>query len=287
MSVLRAAFCTPSRVRGVYRYLLKMIDQRENRKKLEKIMSPDPLIQGGNRDMIRQTINECIKMGLLKEDNDIIAINEVLPRESRKPDTGDVLLPITLANLLFDKENNENEDFGKVTSWYMSQDIYNAPGNWKSAEDILLHKNPIDGKLGLNSTRFDQFEDWACFMGLAWRYSVKGEKKLIPDPTRYLRECLGEIFEREQGKSLTVSQTLGSLSDKCPVFEGGRLRGEIEVLIGGRKEKHLSTVTAFALLRLHDDKTIQLIQESDADVVIFPSVHNNYRFSKIVWHGQQ
>ncbi|GAB6179919.1 hypothetical protein JCM14036_12380 [Desulfotomaculum defluvii] len=284
MSVLNQPYCTPSRVRGVYRYLLKVGQKGEERTTVEKTLSPDSLLKGGNREMIHHVITECCKMELLQEEGDIIRINPALPPVSRDPKTGDAMLPQTLANLILNPEKKENEDFCKVSAWYLAQNVYEAPGDWKSVEELLFQQVGA-GKLGLNDIRYNQFEDWSCFVGLTWRHSLKGSKRLFPDPTQYLRYELGKIFQ-ERGKGLTVSQTLTALAERCPVFEEGRVRKEVEAQIGEREKKHLSTVTSFTLSRLHDDKTLQLLQESDAEVYLFPGVKTVQRVSKIVWLGQ-
>src|ERR1051326_1019299 len=104
MSVLTDAnqYASSSRVRGVFRYLLPKAGQRESRDKLEKILSPESLLRGGDTDttsrgMIKGTINECVKMGLLVEESDgndsVVAINPELLPDARSKRKGDATLP--------------------------------------------------------------------------------------------------------------------------------------------------------------------------------------------------
>jgi hypothetical protein len=45
MSVLKTALATPSRMRGIFRYLLQAPKQRENKEKLTRLLSPDEIIR--------------------------------------------------------------------------------------------------------------------------------------------------------------------------------------------------------------------------------------------------
>ncbi len=45
MSVLKTALANPSRMRGIFRYLLHVQGQREKRDVLERILSPDKLVE--------------------------------------------------------------------------------------------------------------------------------------------------------------------------------------------------------------------------------------------------
>ena len=76
MSVLKTALATPSRMRGIFRYLLQAPKQRENREKLTGLLSPDELSEGRNKSaehpMFDAALRESIKCGLLIEDNEDI-----------------------------------------------------------------------------------------------------------------------------------------------------------------------------------------------------------------------
>jgi len=282
MSVLKQIYATPSRVRGIYRYMLWREGQSESRDILERIMSPDTLTKEGKKsDMIHETVGECIKMGLLVEENNTVLINPNLPEAARNPLIGDSILPITLSNLFFSSGNEENHDLGRAISWYLSQNIYDAPGNWKEVEEAL---QAITDKLGLgNDTRYGQFEDWACYLGFAWCHSRKKEKMLVPDPTAYLRCRLAELFRGK--KSIVIGEAVRKLADICPVLEGGRLRKEIEKQYAQRDENYLSSSTSNAWLRLQDEGYVKLSQESDADTFIFIDGGTKRRYSEITWLG--
>ncbi|MHC5826472.1 MAG: hypothetical protein ACYT04_64075, partial [Nostoc sp.] len=119
MSVLKEPLATPSRVRGIFRYLLQKKGQKEKREVLEKILSPDELVKDApsGRPMFRKTINQIKNrivngvhnIGLLIEEEDEIAINPSLTENSINPQIGDQLLPNTLATLFFASGNTDEE----------------------------------------------------------------------------------------------------------------------------------------------------------------------------------
>jgi hypothetical protein len=68
----------------------------------------------------------------------------------------------------------------------------------------------------------------------------------------------------------------------CPVFETGVYRVEVENKVRTREtEQHLSSTTALALLRLQEEKTVELSKRSDAPVYTFPDGNQSQSFSHI------
>ncbi|MEG4274024.1 MULTISPECIES: protein DpdG [unclassified Microcoleus] len=292
MSVLKTALATPSRMRGIFRYLLQAPKQRENKEKLTRLLSPDQLSEGRNKSaehpMFDAALRESIKCGLLIADNEDIAINFELPEASRHLQTGDKLLPDTLIELLFAADNKDEEDLGRLIAWYLAQDIYEAPDTWEKVEKLVAEQGvaeSLDLKISSN-TLSGQVEDWMCYLGFAWSHASDSNKKLVvAEPTAYLRRNLKDLFQGEAKAKLSIRDFIDRLAKKCPLFETGKFREQVEEKIGGRLPNHLSTSTAFALFRLHDDGCIQLVKESDADLFIFPSGDKEAGFSHIIWTG--
>ncbi len=290
MSVLKTALATPSRMRGIFRYLLEAPKQRENKEKLTRLLSPHELSEGRNKSaehpMFDAALRESIKCRLLIADNDDIAINFELPEASRHPKMGDKLLPDTLVQLLFASDNEDEEDLGRLIAWYLAQDIYDAPGTWQEVEQRVAEQRvaeSLDLKISSNSL-FGQVEDWMCYLGFAWGHASDSNKRLVvAEPTAYLRRNLKDLFQGEAKAKLSIRDFLDRLAKKCPLFETGKFREQVEEKIGDRLPNHLSTSTAFALFRLQDDGCIQLKKESDADLFIFPRVGNEEGFSHIIW----
>lgn len=280
MSVLKEPLATPSRIRGVFRYLLHAKNQSEKREVLERILSPDKLVEGKSppRPMLRAAINESLKCGLLveedKENHKEIAINPNLPEEARNPQLGDKLLPNTLADLFFASDNQDEEDFGLVCAWYLAQDIYDAPGDWKDVEQQVSEQRVGNLLKMSNNTLYGQMDDWMRYMGFAWGHALNGKRVTVPDPTVYIKQNLKHLFNGQVGAKLYIKEFIDRLAKKCPLFETGKFREKIETKIDCRHPNYLSTGTAFALFRLHYDGYIKLERESDADLIILPKVNN-------------
>ncbi|HEY9697650.1 MAG TPA: protein DpdG [Trichocoleus sp.] len=283
MSVLKQVLATPSRVKGVVRYLLQCRKQQEKIDTLEKILSPETLISKGedkkvSRDMVHSTILECIKMGLLEREDEVVRLHPIL---SLKDDT---VLPNILLSLILSPENSENHDLAIVIAWYLAQDFYEAPKNWQEAEEKLKQ---IDSELlGLDRTRFDQFEYWACYLGLAWQHNLGKNRNsvLVPDPTACLKQLLPNLFE-QVGEPLSLPEFVNCLAKTCPIFELGRFREDIENKLNRRQLNHLSSVTTISLLRLQDEGLIRLSKPSDSEIFVLNDGEEVQRISHITWYG--
>jgi energy-coupling factor transporter ATP-binding protein EcfA2 len=252
------------------------------------------LSEGRNKSaehpMFDAALRESIKCRLLIADNDDIAINFELPEASRHPQTGDKLLPDTLVQLLFASDNEDEEDLGRLIAWYLAQDIYDAPGTWEEVEQRVAEQGvaeSLDLKISSNSL-FGQVADWMCYLGFAWGHALDSNKKLVvAEPTAYLRRNLKDLFQGQAKAKLSIREFIDRLAKKCPLFETGKFREQVEEKIGFRLPNHLSTSTAFALFRLQDDGCIKLVKESDADLFIFTGVGNEEGFSHIIWTGSR
>ena len=287
MSILKEPLATPSRVRGIVKYLLQTKEKQEKREILERVLSPNELVKDAPspRPMLRKTIHELIKVGLLEEDEDKIVINPSLLEDVRNPQFGDQLLPNTLAYLFFASNNQDEEDFGLVCAWYLAQDIYEAPGTWEEVEQ-QVSKQGVGNLLKMsNNTLYGQMDDWMCYMGLVWGHALGGKRVIVPDPTVYIKRNLKDLFQGQVRGKLQIREFIDRLAEKCPLFETGKFREHVEEKIGNRLPNHLSTSTAFALFRLQDDGCIKLTRESDADLFIFPSGDKEAGFSHIILMG--
>lgn len=295
MSVLKQPLANPSRIRGIYRYLLQTKGQREKTKVLARSLSPDKLVENKPtpRPMFEACIKECIKCGLLieeeKEEQTEIVINPDLSEEARKPGTGDELLPNTLADLFFTLDNEDEYDLGLVCAWYLSQDVYEPPGTWEAVEQKVAEQKVGELLKMSNNTLYGQMDDWMGYMGLLWGHALGGKRFIIPDPTLYLKRNLKYLF-KQSGEKILLREFIDRLAKKCPLFETGHFRETIEANIGRRESNYLSTSTAFALFRLRDEGYIQLIRESDADLIILPKANNrvddNSRISHVIYTGK-
>jgi len=286
MSILKDPYVTPSRVKGVTRYLLQARGKREKRETLEAILSPTNLLSRGgertiSRNMVQATIRECIKMGLLKESEDGIdvAINSELQIKD------DSSLPIVLSKLLLSTpEYSENHDFAKVLAWYLTQDLFDAPGNWQETEQQLREQIGAE-LLELNDARYGQFEAWSCYLGFSWRNALAGAQVLVPDPTVYLRQNLASLFAKQLGQRIPLGEFITRLGKYAPVFETGEFREEVEQQMGLRASNYLSSPTSTALRRLAEEGLLKLERLSDAPVLVLNDAPEDPGISHITWLG--
>jgi hypothetical protein len=294
MSVLSEVYAVPSRLLGVYRYLVRARGQSEAGETLERLLAPESLPRraerdddtddegGSGRDMVRKTIAEGKAMRLFDGAEGEVCLHANLPDEARDPGTGEPSLPVTLTNLLFIKEHPENHDFGIGLAWYLTQDPYQAPGTWAEVDRAL--RDQVGGdQLGMkNSNPYRMLEDWACYLGFAWTHAQKGKPVLTPDPTAHLRRRLREVLPGKAGTRHPVGDVTLRLGQLCPVFEGGFLRSEVERQWRPREDNHLSGSTALAWLRLRDEGLVELRQESDAATIILPDGDRTVPVSHLV-----
>jgi hypothetical protein len=241
-----------------------------------------------NRDMVKNTIDECLHMKLLVKDDsgERVGINPELPGVVRSPETAEALLPLTLTDLLFAEDNEKNHDLGLAIAWYLGQDAYDAPGDWERVSETL-GQTTFAKEIGLNNSNpWGQLIHWSSYLGFAWTHSVGGKAVLTPDPTAYLRRRLKQVFDGQLHSSLPLLSVLESLAQVCPVFEGGALRKKVEQVTGPRNasgERRLSSVSVLAWLRLDEEKTIELQFKSDAQPVLFPDGGRTQQFTHVAW----
>lgn len=287
MSILSEPFATPSRVQGVYRLLLHSKGQRMKREDLEHLISPLSLNSEEKKesdwfDMVRKVVNETMKMGLVKKDGDEILLSDQLPKVLKDRTKGDYMLPLYITDLILSDENKENHDFARLLAWYLAQDVYEAPGNWREVEQ-LLHKQVGPQLFGCNSsTRFDMFKYWSRFCGFTWQYHLDGSR-LTPDPTVYFLRLLPDLFSDMQ--TLEFEDIVLRIAKRCPVMENGVIRKELEQEYDfeNRENRHLSSVTSHAWLRLEAESHIKLHLMSDAPVYVLKEGQKQHRYSHITW----
>jgi hypothetical protein len=289
MSVITEAYAVPSRLLGVYRYFVSRKGRSELEDTVINLLAPESLrstgkdsdTEGGGRDMVRKTIREAVAMGLLTEQDGNVGLSRFLLDGVKDPVAAEGALPKTLADLFFRSDCDSNHDLGRQTAWYLAQDVFDAPGNWKEVEDAVSKQFP-EGRLGLtNSTPYGNFEDWVCFLGFAWTHVRGGKDVLTPDPTAHLRLRFNELFPGNVNTHHSLPDVVNRLARICPVFEGGFLRNEIERVLP-REAGYLSSTTALGLLRLRDEGLIGLAQESDAATMLLPDGDSEEPVSHVV-----
>jgi hypothetical protein len=288
VSVFSNAEATPSRVVGVYRYLLRARGQRESKDTLERLMMPEPLLKKEEQDrhprsMVRFALLEGVEMRLFQLHDDEYAVHPDLLAPARTSGSAEARLGLTFSDLILTSENSRNQDLAIVLSWYLSQDVGSAPGDWTSVERQVVADT--GEKLGLNDASFGQVRDWSRAVGLAWAHdnpAATSRLWLVPDPTAQIRWRLPEIFG-SVGARIRIQDFVAALGRLCPVLETGVFREQMEARLGVVRGTRLSTTTAFALLRLQDEGVLELTLRSDADAMILPDGSEDVRISEIAW----
>lgn len=297
MSLFRNPSVSPSRLRGVYRFLLRAPEQREERERLGRIFMPEPMLGDRGRATFDKTILEGCEMGLFEEvtetvgadgrgemeeqQHTYVALHPDLPEKARDTERGEAVLADVVCKLILEQEER-NDEFAHAVAWLLAQDPLEATGDWDSVRRAI-NRSGCRGVTGLtNDTPYRQVKYWMMFFGLAWEDGLGDQ--IVPDPTELLRRNLKLLFQ-EPEESRPLPSVLRRLAEHFPVFEGGRYRNRIEELSGQRESQHLSTATAQAFLRLENEGAIALESPSDDRLSsrIFPGSDRNKSFSYVRW----
>ncbi|MFF1538410.1 protein DpdG, partial [[Kitasatospora] papulosa] len=219
--------------------------------------------------------------GLGEVKADFLQVAENLPKEILDNEQLEKALPHVIREKALASSNidsNSNADLAKMIAWYLSQNPYNAPGNWEAVENALLTQ--LKDKMDCSSDpRYGQFEDWSLYFGFVSRLP----KMLFPDPTRAIRYYLPQLFHDK--RTHNVDTIVRRLAKLCPVMEKGHYREWMRIQYGAEnlKEGHLSQATSFAWMRLEEESTVKLEKKSDADVYLFSENQHTHRYSEITW----
>jgi hypothetical protein len=170
-------------------------------------------------------------------------------------------------------------------AWMLCQNP-KVPLKWGTSASVMLRKQQfrpeIIADFGMtNDSRFQQAVYWARALGFVSR-SFLVEEVVVPDPTHALERRLDRILPK--GSEKLLSTFLAELSEICPVFEGGRVRSEVEAMFLPnlqRDEKTVSASTALALHRLKLRNVIDLKRLDDGRVLFVDGLLDDGRVSHI------
>lgn len=264
MSVFSNVESVPSRVRGVFRYLLVQKGQSATLESIIAALAPDSLSDTGQplrKDAVKDTLGVCIEMGLLTRREDLLAIQQNLAPPERDPLTGDDLLASTLSRLVFtpDDTTNPNAEFGRALAWLLTLDPYGPTVTWSVAEERL--KGSDAATLGFQNARFGNLYHWSVFLGYA-RSDGKG-LALIPDPTAAVRRSLSRLLA--PGVKKSIVDVLEQLSKSDPVLDGGTYRTEVDRWAAPDASRtQVSRSLSLSLKRLQEEGFIDLKYGADA-----------------------
>jgi len=290
MSVITTVEFVPSRMMGVFRYLLSIKGHIESRDRLQHLLSP----AREKRDMISDVINEMVQMGLCVKtkaddgDTQIALAPETLDYYGRKNfdlSRLKLLMLRCLLGNLGDESNTRNHDFCLHLTWFLSQDPFTPLGN---QDEIIARLQQAFGDHPLiirSNLRYENFRYWARFLGFGWEYELPGKPAVfVPDPREYLQLSLAELFGADH--RLTMKEFIGRLLNACPLFPGGRWHTEAgEAVMQTPSAVHLPRSLGYALLQLRDEGVVRLEKQSDAPyhmIIEEDGAPQNYAFIELV-----
>ena len=298
MSVLSNYTASPTRVVGLYRFLLQRSEGREKKSVLMRSFMPSATTNesaGEPRKILTETIAAGESLGLWEQDGDDLVLRKSPPNGQAEVDVVEEPLEETatstrlwkiVANALWTGSKN-NDDLGYAAAWFLTQNP--ADGGWtQSRVSERIKDTEWSSRTGISeSGKYSCFRDWMTYLGFGWHLPGKSGRKLLPDPTVHVRRRLEDVFD-EPGQKMTFPTFVEHIAKISPVMDGGRFRRAVEAERSGRLENHLSASTVLALQRLEEENVVDLLSKSDAPSHLVLAVEGERRqITHIVWKPMQ
>ena len=268
MSLLTETDSVPSRVRGLFSYLLTCTSA-VNQSDLEKTLSPQVLGDGLERS--KKTIKEASDLELIKiQGNQTIVLHTGLTKDEcdpKNPDLTNQLLPSIITRLAFtNQDNNSNDDLGQAIAWVLTQSPIDKPIDWNKAnKELLALDTDCQGHaLGLNDVRFGNLIHWITYLGFARKEHVGRDAiAIVPDPTIAVRAALKTMLPDKSIKNL--SAVMNGLAKILPVIDGGKSYLALLKTYPNLAPMpgHVSKALSMAFLRLNAEGVIKLSNLAD------------------------
>ncbi len=238
------------------------------------LVAPPAMLSDAKPDMARRTLTRWLQLGFFSGGkSEPIHLSEALesldPKDSHR-------VRSAILRIVCSRKNNtalhsaavEDEgefsgasDLTRALAWMLIQDPYSFPNTVEEAES-LQSKQGIEPKPFINNTRWNGFEEWSVFLGMA---IVAGDR-LTPNPALAISWFLGEIAN---GRSeLSQAEFLDAVATALPVLDGGYLRRAVEDGIKNpwaiMSPTDISPSLSIALLTLEAQQLLRLEMRSDA-----------------------
>jgi hypothetical protein len=270
MSVIARMEATPSRVR----LLVSVLADRpsgETEERLRASCSPETLHRAVQDPVaiFRVTLAAAKDLGLIETVDGKLRVRKGVLTPKGKV-SADVFAAIERALLPPEAEQDLGQaDFARAVAWFLMQSPrrpLQQGTNYKGEiqkqmalpEDIVFDLN--------NRDRFNSFHYWCRFLGYG---EVVAGRALVADPTSALRRHLPRAMEGD--REAPILSLFGRLAKQTPVFEGGRVRREVEGDARQeyqRESQRFSASTSFALYRLEQEGVLKFASRSDAQAMI-------------------
>jgi hypothetical protein len=225
-------------------------------------------------EMARRTLTRWLQLGFFSGGkSEPIRLSDELEGLNPSDPQG---VRTAILRLVFSRKNNltllsaqsEDEaefsgasDLTRALAWMLIQDPFNFPNTLEEVES-LQSKQGIEPKPFVNNTRWNGFEEWSVFLGMA----IVAGGRLTPNPALALSCFLDEIVN---GRSeLSQAEFLEGVAATFPVLDGGYLRRKVEEEIKNpwsiMAPTDLSPSLSMALLTLEAQQVLRLEMRSDA-----------------------
>lgn len=265
-------------------YLSKRRGQSDRRTRLIDSVSPLTLSENGKHQLdVTLNLTSAVELGLIASDGETVKLTPEAHKAAARGSDG---IATHLRGLVLSPELNSEpwgsqsgaRDLTNALAWFLTFSAAQAPArmegqhpNAKSAqEDDFGPRQPRRGGSDeedgggwpiSNTTRWNAFQRWACSLGFAWRTPAD---RLVPDPTKAVRETLPLIFEEQEVMDgQTFVRNLGSC---IPVLETGTYRKFVEEnwRRPAPQQQSLTAATTDALKRLDAEGSLKLEDRADA-----------------------
>jgi hypothetical protein len=238
------------------------------------LVAPPSLFSDGKPDMARKTLTRWLKLGYFSGGKDEpVRLSDRLvgvdPSNQNALRTAILRLVLARENnptLLPSPSEDEGESSGasdltRALAWMLIQEPFNFPNTLEEAES-LQSKQHIEPKPFANNTRWNGFQEWSVFLGMA----IKAGGRLTPNPALAMACFLKETVH---GRSeLPLSEFLEDFAATIPVLDGGYLRlaieGEIKNPPRTMAPAEVSPSLSMALFTLEAQQLLRLEMRSDA-----------------------
>lgn len=266
---------TPSCLIAVIRYLVRCTpNASEDRKVLEAMLMPSALrrrndgaVEEQDRSALWETVNEFKRLGLFEVSRERVSITDAVLGRHTDLHSIEIDLPLIVSDHISGRMGKPADRLIEATAWYLSLPVNRAPGRWEEIDEGDYRATAE--ALGLrNSVRAPQLRHWAGYLGLVWACSLRGNAFLVPDPTAHIRLRLTGLRQDLGSEWMPIRRFMTALSKQIPVLEGGEVRRRMAYQDRWEVEARLSTSTSLALLRLQDERRLDLVANADADMVV-------------------
>jgi hypothetical protein len=260
MSVVTLTEPVPVRLVGVYEFVRgRAISEAD----LSAAISPASLRRGD--ELIGRVIDAAVEVGLITREDGMCST----PHEfSNAADVRDYLEAAILGTTGTDTKQGS---VARAIAWFLTLPPQPVA---LTAETALVIEQDCGGENFdvSNESRVGQLAYWLTYLGFAWRINLGNSGSCIqPDATTVLERHLRDVVI--PNAMTPLNEVMSAVSTRCPVFEGGSVRSEVESMIATRRRDGsvLSPLTSLALARLSTRGVLELTHVED-----FPPVRLTY-----------